>query len=117
MCIRDRGRIAGQGAQAQRRDPRVRPCALVAGRVRFAAGQSKRLVVPSSAVLRRGELTAVYVVARSGFVLKAIRLGSDHGDLGVEVLAGLLDSDSVALDPVRAGLAGAQAATPAPSAK
>ena len=78
-------------------------------RVRFAAGQSQRLVVPASAVLRRGELTAVYVATAQGFVLKAIRVGSDHGADGIEVLAGLANTDRVALDPVRAGLAGAQA--------
>jgi len=77
-------------------------------RVRFAAGQSQRLLVPASAVLRRGELTAVYAVSGQGFVLKAVRLGADHGATGVEVLAGLTDTDRVALDPVRAGLAGAQ---------
>lgn len=77
-------------------------------RVRFAAGQSQRLLVPASAVLRRGELTAVYAVSGQGFVLKAVRLGADHGAAGVEVLAGLTDTDRVALDPVRAGLAGAQ---------
>jgi hypothetical protein len=60
-------------------------------------------------VLRRGELTAVYVVSGQGFALKAIRLGAEHGTQGVEVLAGLSDTDRVALDPVRAGLAGAQA--------
>jgi RND family efflux transporter MFP subunit len=85
-------------------------------RVRFASGQSQRLLVPASAVLRRGELTAVYVANKSGFVLKAVRLGSDHGAQGVEVLAGLLDTDNVALDPVKAGLAGAQVAQPAASA-
>lgn len=79
-------------------------------RVRFAAGQSQRLVIPEAAVLRRGELTAVYVVVDKGFVLKAIRLGAAHGAQGVEVLAGLSDSDRVALDPLRAGLSGAQAA-------
>lgn len=79
-------------------------------RVRFAAGQSQRLVIPTAAVLRRGELTAVYVVSNQGFALKAIRLGAEHGSQGVEVLAGLSDMDRVALDPVRAGLAGAQAA-------
>lgn len=77
-------------------------------RVRFAAGQSQRLLMPASAVLRRGELTAVYVVSGQGFALKAIRLGADHGAQGVEVLAGLSGVDRVALDPVRAGLAGAQ---------
>lgn len=79
-------------------------------RVRFAAGQSQRLMIPGAAVLRRGELTAVYVVEDKGFVLKAIRLGAEHGAQGVEVLAGLSDTDRVALDPLRAGLSGAQAA-------
>lgn len=76
-------------------------------KVRVAAGQSQRLVIPNSAVLRRGELTAVYVVSGKGFTLKAIRIGTDHAGQGVEVLAGLTESDQVALDPIRAGLAGA----------
>ena len=79
-------------------------------RVRFNAGQASRMVVPGSAVLRRGELTAVYVVSGKGFSLKAIRLGGDHGVDGIEVLAGLMVGDSVALDPVKAGLVGAQPA-------
>lgn len=79
-------------------------------RVRFAAGSSPRLLIPAGSVLRRGELTAVYVVAGQGFALKAIRLGPEHGAQGVEVLAGLSERDRVALDPIRAGLAGAVAA-------
>ena len=80
-------------------------------RVRFVGGQAERMVVPGAAILRRGELTAVYVVSGKGFVLKAVRLGADHGADGVEVVAGLMAGDRVALDPVKAGLAGAQAAT------
>jgi RND family efflux transporter MFP subunit len=87
-------------------------------RVRFvgtSANQASndRLVVPESALLRRGELTAVYVVAPKGsnkpegFALRAVRAGSRHGDAGIEVLAGLKAGDRVALDPVRAGLTGA----------
>ncbi len=79
-------------------------------RVRFVGAQAQRRVVPASAVLRRGELTAVYVAHEKGFVLKAVRLGADHGAEGVEVLAGLIEGDRIALDPVQAGLAGAQAA-------
>ncbi|MBP9147385.1 MAG: efflux RND transporter periplasmic adaptor subunit [Rhodoferax sp.] len=79
-------------------------------RVRFAAGSTKRLTVPAAAILRRGELTAVYVVENKSFVLKAVRLGSDHGSQGFEVLAGLREADQVALDPVRAGLSAAQVA-------
>jgi len=80
-------------------------------RVRFVGGQASRMVVPAAALLRRGELTAVYVATDKGFALRAVRLGADHGDQGVEVAAGLMAGEHVALDPVRAGLAGAQVAT------
>ncbi len=96
------------------------PAALVANalqpgqnvRVRFsgapqAADAAQRLVLPASAVLRRGELTAVYAVQDQRFVLKAVRLGADRGAAGIEVLAGLQAGERVALDPVRAGLAAA----------
>lgn len=84
-------------------------------RVRFthqANAQSAgdgRLLVPEAALLRRGELTAVYVARPegTGFVLRAVRAGVRHGDAGVEVVAGLKAGERVALDPVRAGLAGA----------
>ena len=83
--------------------------------VRFVGGESQRLVVPSSALLRRGELTGVYVVTprgegQSGFALRAVRAGASHGEAGVEILSGLKAGDRVALDPVRAGLAGARPA-------
>ena len=78
-------------------------------RVRFVGAQAvSRMVVPAVAVLRRGELTAVYVAGDKGFSLRAVRLGADHGDAGVEVVAGLAPGERVALDPVLAGLAGAQ---------
>jgi len=70
------------------------------------AAASGRLTVPAAAVLRRGELTAVYAAQDSRFVLKAVRLGVAHG-AGVEVLAGLKPGERIAIDPVRAGLAGA----------
>ena len=79
-------------------------------RVRFAGTQASRKVVPAAAILRRGELTAVYVASDKGFVLRAVRLGADHGADGVEILAGVNAGERVALDPVQAGLAGAVAA-------
>jgi RND family efflux transporter MFP subunit len=80
-------------------------------RVRFSGSEAARTLVPASSVLRRGELTAVYVASpQGGFVLKAVRLGADHGAAGVEVVAGLGPDDQVAVDPVRAGLAGARPA-------
>jgi RND family efflux transporter MFP subunit len=79
-------------------------------RVRFLAGRDARLVVPHEAILRRGELTAVYVAQPQGFVLRAVRLGADRGESGYEVLSGIKSGDRVALDPVRASLVGAQPA-------
>jgi len=78
-------------------------------RVRFVGGTAQRMVVPQAAVLRRGELTGVYVDSDKGFVLKAVRLGVQHGD-SVEVLAGLKAGDVVAANAIQAGLAGAQSA-------
>lgn len=78
-------------------------------RVRFVGGTAQRMVVPQAAVLRRGELTAVYVASDKGFVLKAVRLGAQHGDR-VEVLAGLKAGDAVAVNAIQAGLSGAQVA-------
>jgi RND family efflux transporter MFP subunit len=87
----------------------------VAVRVRFtgaeataAAAGPARLTVPAAAVLRRGELTAVYAAQGAQFVLKPVRLGGRAGD-AVEVLAGLKAGERIALDPVRAGLVGAAA--------
>ncbi len=82
-------------------------------RVQFAQGQSStvsRIVVPRAAVVRRGELTAVYVVSGTGFALRAVRLGAVQAGESVEVLAGLVPGDQVATDPVRASAVKAQAA-------
>jgi RND family efflux transporter MFP subunit len=71
-----------------------------------AGAASMRLAVPASAVLRRGELTALYVAQDQGFALRAVRLGATVGD-SVEVLAGVRSGERIALDAVKAGLAGA----------
>lgn len=78
--------------------------------VRFAAAPSSAaapIVVPSSAVLRRGELTAVYVAQGDRFVLRAVRAGVDRGAAGTDIHAGLRPGERIAADAVRAGLADA----------
>lgn len=84
-------------------------------RVRFTLPQAEatsQLLVPQAAIVRRGELTAVYVVANGAFSLRAVRLGADRGAEGVEVLAGIKSGDTVALAPNRAGFANAVPAAP-----
>lgn len=68
-----------------------------------------RLLVPASAVVRRGELSAVYVASNKGFALRAVRLGGQSA-AGIEVLSGLRAGDMVATDPVRAAQTGAMPA-------
>lgn len=74
-------------------------------RVHFVTGQADKLTVPSAAVLRRGEVSAVYVQAADGrFSLRQLRLGETVGHAEIEVLAGLASGDKVATDPVRVGI-------------
>jgi RND family efflux transporter MFP subunit len=58
-----------------------------------------RISVPAQAVVRRAELTALYVVGPDGRpLLRQVRLGPASGDR-VEVLSGLAAGERVALDP------------------
>jgi hypothetical protein len=62
------------------------------GRVHFSGAAPPRPVAidaapAPAAVLRRGELNAVYVAQGDGFALRAVRLGACGAD-GIDVLAG-----------------------------
>jgi hypothetical protein len=79
----------------------------VFARAHFVVGHAPRLMVAREAILRRSELTAVYVIAAGGPQLRQVRVGDLSDERGVEVLAGLLPGERVALDPVAAGMAAA----------
>jgi RND family efflux transporter MFP subunit len=76
------------------------------------AGAAGPIVIPTAAVLRRGELTAVYAAdGEGGFTLRQIRLGRAlPGGDAVEVLSGLRGDETLALDPVQAGIQARSAA-------
>jgi len=82
---------------------RVRWSGVAAG----SAAVGQPLTVPASAVMRRGELSAVYVVRDGRFVLQAVRTGPSSGSAPVTIWSGVKAGDRVATDAVRAGLAGA----------
>lgn len=74
-------------------------------RVRFegsAPSEGSAIMVPSQAIVRRGEMTGVYVVQGKGFALRAIRTGKQRSGDRQEVVAGLRAGDVIALDPVKA---------------
>ena len=63
------------------------------GRARFAGTARRALTIPSSAVVRRGQLTSVFVVDRGVARVRLVNLNES------EVLAGLAESESVILSP------------------
>lgn len=71
-------------------------------KVGLVIGEAERLTIPASALVRRSEVTAVYVVdAKGAPALQYVRPGRRVGD-EVEMLAGLKPGDRVALDTVAA---------------
>jgi membrane fusion protein, multidrug efflux system len=64
-----------------------------------AGAAEARLYVPARAIVRRAELSAVYVMGVDGrALLRQVRLGRSIGD-NVEVLAGVSAGERVVLDP------------------
>lgn len=77
----------------------------MAARAHFVTGTAKRLTVPPQAVVRRGEVTGVYVVdAQNNPRLRQVRVGEMLGNGELEVLAGLAAGDRVSLEPINAGI-------------
>jgi RND family efflux transporter MFP subunit len=69
----------------------------------FVLGETERLLVPASALVRRSEVSAVYVVDGPRVVLRQVRLGHRFDD-SYEVIAGLAAGEAIALDPMAARL-------------
>jgi len=78
----------------------------VFARAHFVVGREPRLMVPRAALVRRSELTAVYVVPAVGAPqLRQVRVGTATDETGIEILAGVRPGERIALDPVKAGMA------------
>jgi len=75
-------------------------------RVHFLIGRAQRMTVPVAAVVRRGEVAAVYVQnAQGALSLRQLRLGELFAGNEIEVLAGLTSGELVVLDPIKAAIA------------
>ena len=84
----------------------------MAARVHFVSGHAVKLTVPPQAVVRRGEVSAVYVIDAQGQPrLRQVRLGEAVAGGELEVMAGLAAGDKVSLEPVKSGIAVRQAVT------
>ena len=75
-------------------------------RAHFSIGRATRLLAPPQAIIRRSEVTAVYVIDDRGAPhLRQVRLGVIADDRSIEVLAGLKPGERVAIEPIAAGMA------------
>jgi RND family efflux transporter MFP subunit len=75
-------------------------------KVAFVSGEEERVLIPPEALVRRGEVTGVYVVGEgSRLGLRYLRVGTPAADGRVPVLAGLVAGERVAVDPIAAGIA------------
>ena len=75
-------------------------------RVHFLIGRAQRMTVPVAAVVRRGEVAAVYEQnAQGALSLRQLRLGELFAGNEIEVLAGLTSGELVVLDPIKAAIA------------
>lgn len=89
--------------------PAADPAGLYPGmlvKVGFATGTIEQLLIPPQALVRRSEVTAVYVVEAQGAVrFRQVRVGETQADGRIAILAGLNAGERVALDTVQAGAA------------
>jgi RND family efflux transporter MFP subunit len=69
----------------------------VAAKILLKLATTQKLVVPEAALIRRGELTAVKVLANGRSQLRQVRVGPTTGTGVVEVLAGLIAGEQVAI--------------------
>ena len=82
-------------------------------RAHFTVGQAKKLTIRPAAVLRRGDVTAVYVLEDKGAArLRQVRLGEAVAGGELEVLAGINPGERVSLTPQKTGIE-SKAAAPA----
>lgn len=81
-------------------------------KVAVRVGERVRLLVPASSIAYRSEVAGVYVMSAVNnvspeqprqFQLRQVRIGNRFGDQ-VEVLTGLMTNETIAADPVAAGI-------------
>lgn len=71
-------------------------------KVAFAVGESRRLLIPQTAVVQRSEVTGVYVVNANGEPSFRRVLAGRIVDRNVEIISGLSEGEQVAVDPIAA---------------
>lgn len=75
-------------------------------KVRLRVGEATHLLVPETALVQRGEVTALYIFdEKQGIVMRYVRPGKKLADGRREIMTGLRAGEQVILDPIAAGIA------------
>lgn len=73
-------------------------------KIAFKTGESNRLLIPTQAIIKRSEVTGVYVIGENQTIqLRHIHTGRTFDNKQTEVLAGLSQGEKIALNPILAG--------------
>jgi RND family efflux transporter MFP subunit len=75
-------------------------------KVAFTSRTDEQLLIPPEALVRRSEVTAVYVIDTEGHIsFRYVRAGTPAADGRIPILSGLNGGEQVAIDPIAAGVA------------
>jgi len=68
-------------------------------KVAFKVAEAQRLLIPTTALITRSELTMVYVKHNDGKILRHVKTGITHGER-IEVISGLISNEEVLIHPL-----------------
>lgn len=71
-------------------------------KIAFVTGEHEQLLIPASAISKRGEVTGVYVIKDSALEFRQLNLGSLTSNNYYPVLAGASAGEVIAADPIAA---------------
>lgn len=71
-------------------------------KIGFVTGEQEQLLIPASAISKRGEVSGVYVITENALEFRQLNLGSLTSNRYYPVLAGVNAGEKIAADPIAA---------------
>ncbi|WP_331351581.1 efflux RND transporter periplasmic adaptor subunit [Cellvibrio sp. UBA7671] len=71
-------------------------------KIGFVTGEQEQLLVPASAISKRGEVSGAYVIKEDALEFRQLNLGSLTSNKNYPVLAGAFAGEKIAADPIAA---------------
>jgi hypothetical protein len=71
-------------------------------KIGFVTGEQEQLLVPASAISKRGEVSGAYVIKEDALEFRQLNLGSLTSNKNYPVVAGAFAGEKIAADPIAA---------------